>query len=49
MRRNLLLLDFGKDWPSRQLYDLMINSKIGDAAVVQTILNTIGIKQQLQA
>ena len=40
---------FGKDWPSRQLYDLMINSKIGDEAVVQTILNTIAIKQQLQA
>lgn len=40
---------FGKDWPSRQLYDLMINSKIGDEAVVQTILNTIGIKQRLRA
>ena len=40
---------FGKDWPSRQLYDLMINSKIGDEAVAQTILNTIAIKQRLQA
>jgi cytidylate kinase len=39
---------FGKDWPSRHLYDLMINSKIGDEAVVQTILNTIAIQQQLK-
>src|SRR5262245_58806564 len=30
---------FGKEWPSRRLYHLMINSRIGDEAVVQTILN----------
>jgi len=40
---------FGKEWPSRQLYDLMINSKIGDDAVVQTILNTVAIKERLKA
>jgi len=40
---------FGKEWPSRQLYDLMINSKIGDEAVVQTILNTVAIKERLKA
>jgi len=33
---------FGKDWPSRHLYHLMINSYMGDEAVVQMILNGIG-------
>jgi cytidylate kinase len=32
---------FDKDWPCRRLYHLMINSRTGDAAVVQTILNGI--------
>jgi cytidylate kinase len=32
---------FGIDWPSRGVYHLMINSRIGDEAVVQTILNGI--------
>jgi cytidylate kinase len=32
---------FGKDWPCRRLYHLMINSRIGDEAVVHTILNGI--------
>jgi cytidylate kinase len=30
---------FGKDWPSRHLYHLMINSTVGDDAVVRTILD----------
>jgi cytidylate kinase len=30
---------FGKDWPSRHLYHLMINSAVGDDAVVRTIRN----------
>jgi cytidylate kinase len=30
---------FSKDWPSRHLYHLMINSKVGDAVVVRTILD----------
>ncbi|HYR83901.1 MAG TPA: cytidylate kinase-like family protein [Terriglobia bacterium] len=30
---------FDKVWPCRTLYHLMINSQIGDEAVVQTILN----------
>jgi len=30
---------FDKVWPCRTLYDLMINSRMGDEAVVQTILN----------
>jgi cytidylate kinase len=32
---------FGKEWPSRSLYNLMINSKAGDEAVVQTILDAV--------
>ncbi len=30
---------YGKIWPQRDLYDLMINSKIGDDAVVDTIFS----------
>ncbi|MGO4879846.1 MAG: AAA family ATPase [Bryobacteraceae bacterium] len=30
---------FGKEWPSRHLYHLMINSAVGDDAVVRTILS----------
>ena len=32
---------FGKEWPNRHLYHLMINSKIGDDLVVQAILNEV--------
>src|SRR5262245_60869430 len=32
---------FDKDWPCRRLYHLMINSRIGDEAVVRTVLNGI--------
>jgi len=30
---------FGVEWPNRPLYQTMINTTIGDAAVVQTIIN----------
>ena len=30
---------FGKDWPSRHLYHLMLNSVVGDDVVVRTILD----------
>ena len=33
---------FGMEWPTRELYHLMINSKVGDEAVIETILNGIG-------
>ncbi len=33
---------FGKDWPARHLYHLMINSKVGDDSVIKTILSEIG-------
>jgi cytidylate kinase len=37
---------FNKDWPDRSLYHLMINSEIGDEAVVQTILNGIAMVEK---
>jgi cytidylate kinase len=30
---------FGMEWPTRELYHLMINSKVGDEVVIDTILN----------
>jgi len=38
---------FGKEWPSRRLYHLMINSRIGDEAVVRTVLNGIVTHEDL--
>lgn len=32
---------FGVDWPDRQRFDLMINSTIGEDAVVDTILDSV--------
>ncbi len=32
---------FGMEWPTRELYHLMINSKVGDEIVIDTILNGI--------
>ncbi|HZQ92690.1 MAG TPA: cytidylate kinase-like family protein [Terriglobales bacterium] len=32
---------FGKDWPNRHLYHLMINTSMGDELVVETILNSM--------
>jgi len=40
---------FDKEWPCRRLYHLMINSKIGDEAAVQTILNGIATLQKMEA
>lgn len=32
---------FGKEWPNRQLYHLMLNSRVGDDIVIQMILDEI--------
>jgi cytidylate kinase len=32
---------FGKEWPNRYLYNLMINSKAGDEQVVRTIVDNV--------
>jgi cytidylate kinase len=41
---------FGKDWPTRYLYNMMINSSMGEDLVVDTILHTMqatkGIPQE---
>ena len=36
---------FGVDWPSRNLFDLMVNTRMGDDAVVQTILGAMKASQ----
>jgi len=40
---------FGKDWPYRPLYDLMINSKYGDEYVIETILHEIAARENRRA
>jgi cytidylate kinase len=40
---------FGKEWPHRALYNLMINSKFGDEFVVGTILENIASLERLRA
>jgi cytidylate kinase len=40
---------FGKDWPYRPLYNLMINSKFGDEQVVETILQQIAALEKRSA
>ena len=32
---------FGMEWPTRELYHMMINSTMGDEAVIETILKVI--------
>lgn len=36
---------FGADWPTRSLYDLMINTAMGDENVVATILHSMRIQE----
>jgi len=37
---------FGKEWPDRRLYHMMINSQMGDEAVIRTILNGIATYEE---
>lgn len=37
---------FGKEWPLRPLYNLMINSKYGDEYVVETILQQVAAQEK---
>jgi cytidylate kinase len=39
---------FGKRWPNHSLYHLMINSMIGDKAVIETILKGIAVLEDNQ-
>jgi len=40
---------FGKEWPHRPLYNVMINSKFGDEHVVETVLHHIAALEQRAA
>jgi cytidylate kinase len=40
---------FGVEWPDRHRFHLMINSKIGEGAVVETILDSIGMSDKQMA
>ncbi len=32
---------YGKDWPDRSLYNLMVNTRVGDEAAIETILDAV--------
>lgn len=34
---------YGKDWPDRHLYDMMLNTEVGDEAAIKTILDAVEI------
>ncbi len=38
---------FGKEWPCRSLYNMMINSKFGDEYVIETILQQVAALEKL--
>jgi cytidylate kinase len=40
---------FGAEWPHRPLYDLMINSELGDDYVMEMILHGVSLAEKLQA
>ena len=40
---------FKVEWPFREIYDLMVNSSLGDDVVVDTILHTVGIIEKSPA
>jgi cytidylate kinase len=40
---------FGKEWPHRPLYNIMVNSKFGDELVVQMILESVAALERRSA
>lgn len=40
---------FGIDWPARHLFDLMINTVLGEDVVVETILNSVAMLEKRSA
>jgi len=40
---------FGKNWPNRDLFQLMLNSQIGDDAVIQNIMHAISVADRKPA
>ncbi len=45
-RRDFIRQNFGVDFPSRHFFHLMLNSTIGEAAVVQTVLDGLSAVQK---
>lgn len=39
---------YGKEWPDRSLYNLMINTKVGDEAVITAVLDVVDILNKHQ-
>jgi len=39
---------YGKEWPDRSLYNLMINTKVGDEAVIAAVLDVVDILNKTQ-
>jgi len=39
---------YGKIWPDRSLYNLMMNTRVGDDAVIASILNVVDILNERQ-
>ncbi len=37
---------FKLEWPFREIYDLMLNSSLGDDVVVETILNSVAVAER---
>ena len=35
---------FGVDWPTREYFDLMINTNMGDERVVETMLHSVALQ-----
>jgi cytidylate kinase len=38
---------YGKSWPDRSLYNVMINTKVGDDAVIESLLDTVRLLDQV--
>jgi uncharacterized Fe-S cluster-containing protein len=48
-RAEFIMKYFGKEWPCRRLYHLMMNSRAGDEAVVRTVLHAIEMHEEQPA
>ena len=40
---------FAREWPNQPLYDLMLNSAMGDERAVETIVRSIGVFDEMPA
>jgi len=47
-RRKFVKHHFGHEWPNRQLFDVMLNTGIGDDITIETILNLLNTVNQTE-